>query len=356
MGEPQAALQKESTDETKYLTNVLTLLNGFRNSKVLFASAKLGLFGELMSAPKSAQQLATQLNLSEDGLERLLNACVALDLLKKLPNDEYELPSSGKKLLCPQSETNVLGYIHHSNETLYKLWEKLEFSVKSGKHCWREAFQLKEDQGIFEQLYRSKEDLRRFLQGMRSFALQTMNYDAIFSAFDLSKYKLWSDVGGATGILMVNACKKYPNIQTQVLDLPAVLEITEEYLSKEEEEVRKRVNLVPLDFFQQSFPSSDLFILSRILHDWTDEQVIGILKKVYDALPNGGGVLIAEVLLNENRTSPYWGTIQNLNMLVVTEGKERNWSQFASLLSAVGFTNLSYKITSVQLDVILAVK
>lgn len=96
--------------------------------------------------------------------------------------------------------------------------------------------------------------------------------------------------------------------------------------------------------------------MSRILHDWNEEKCKIILKKIIDKLPSGGALLIAEILLNETKTEPLYGTFQSLNMLVQTEGKERSASEYISLLQPLGFSNIQPKVTGTYLDAILAFK
>ena len=75
------------------------------------------------------------------------------------------------------------------------------------------------------------------------------------------------------------------------------------------------------DFFTDPLPPADLYSLGRILHDWSEEKIRKLLAKIHAALPDGGGLLIAEKLLEPDYVS---GHMQSLNMLIVTEGRERS--------------------------------
>ena len=64
--------------------SILEILNGFRRSQTLFAAIELGIFDELKrNGPSSLKHLETQLKLHSDGMERLLYACVGLQLISK---------------------------------------------------------------------------------------------------------------------------------------------------------------------------------------------------------------------------------------------------------------------------------
>jgi acetylserotonin N-methyltransferase len=81
-----------------------------------------------------------------------------------------------------------------------------------------------------------------------------------------------------------------------------------------------------------------------------------LLGRIFDRLPPGGGLLIAEKLLAEDGVGPVSANMQSLNMLVATEGKERSASQYQRLLESAGFTAVEARRTGVPLDAILARK
>jgi acetylserotonin N-methyltransferase len=120
--------------------------------------------------------------------------------------------------------------------------------------------------------------------------------------------------------------------------------------------VAKRIELVGGDFFSDALPGADLYALGRILHDWSEDKIRVLLKRIYDALPSQGGVLIAEKLLREDKSGPRWAQMQSLNMLTCTEGKERTLNEYEALLSEAGFVAITGCQTSSPLDAVLAIK
>jgi acetylserotonin N-methyltransferase len=78
---------------------------------------------------------------------------------------------------------------------------------------------------------------------------------------------------------------------------------------------------------------------------------------VYERLPAGGALLVAEKLLDDDRTQPVWAQMQSLNvLLLVTEGKERTQAEYEALLRQAGFAQVEGRKTSSPLDAVLAVK
>jgi acetylserotonin N-methyltransferase len=110
------------------------------------------------------------------------------------------------------------------------------------------------------------------------------------------------------------------------------------------------------DFFGDELPEADLFAMSRIVHDWSEDKIHVLLGKIYRRLPAGGGILLAEKLLREDRTGPTSAQLQSLNMLVCTEGKERNLEEYRRLLENAGFQDVQGRITGAPLDAVLAIK
>jgi acetylserotonin N-methyltransferase len=117
------------------------------------------------------------------------------------------------------------------------------------------------------------------------------------------------------------------------------------------------VGTVGGDFFVDPLPEADLFALGRILHDWTDAKIEALLGKIYGALPEGGGILVCEKLIDENGEGPTWALLQDINMLVATEGRERTATEYRALLEGAGFHSVqAYGIADSPLDAILARK
>jgi acetylserotonin N-methyltransferase len=96
--------------------------------------------------------------------------------------------------------------------------------------------------------------------------------------------------------------------------------------------------------------------MGQILHDWSDQQVGLLLSRIWEKLPPGGGVLVAEKLLAEDGVGPVPANMQSIGMLVIAEGRERSLSGYASLLEQAGFRQVQGRRTGVPLDAVLGIK
>ncbi len=328
---------------------VIDLIEAFRRSKTMFAAVALGVFDSLEKCPADAAALAMQLDAAPEPLARLLDACCALGFLRK-QDGRYTNQTVASAYLRKESEATLTGYILYSDSVLYRLWTHLDDAVREGGHRWKQAFGT--DGPIFDHFFKSDEAMRTFLQGMHGFGL--LSSPKVVAAFDLSRFNKLVDLGGATGHLAIAACEHYPNLRAAVFDLPRVIEVAREQMRHTP--AADRIALIAGDFFHDEFPEADLFAIGRILHDWSDEKIGTLLAKIYARLPAGGGLLIAEKLLAEDKTGPVPALMQSLNMLVCTEGRERTLSEYRTLLEAAGFRDVQGRITGAPLDAVLALK
>jgi acetylserotonin N-methyltransferase len=329
---------------------VLDLLNAFRKSQVMFTAVELGLFDQLAAGPKSCQELAKLLQVNANALERLLGALVMLQLLDRESDGRWANTPTARAYLTSASPDRFLGYINYSNAVLWRMWDSLPDAIREGTNRWKQTFGS--DGPIFSHFFRTEEAKREFLFGMHGYGL--ISSPQVVNALDLSSYRTFVDLGGATGHLAVAACRRYPHLQGIVFDLPEVVELTREVVQGTD--VAHRVTIVPGDFFADPLPSGDLYALGRILHDWTEPKIRRLLERIYSALPSGGAVLIAEKVLHEDKAGPEWAVLQSLNMLVCTEGQERTLSEYAQLLAEAGFQKVVCHRTASPLDVVLATK
>lgn len=196
---------------------VLDLLNGFRSSKVLFVLVKLGIPDLIEQKQKqqqqqtpqqthlvSAEDLAKSLAASPaaarafakagpggvvaepsiDGLTRLLDAAVGLDLLGGgKAQGGYSLTDVTKAYLLSDAEGSLAGYVQHS-DMLYTLWGELETAVLTGSNVWQAAFGL-DSADVFGSLYTGEAAMLRFMRGMDGFS--QLSAHAVLTAFDLSR-------------------------------------------------------------------------------------------------------------------------------------------------------------------------
>lgn len=328
---------------------VLDSLDGFRRSMTMFTALELGVFERLGRSPAGVAELSRDLKLHADAAERLLDACVGSGLLGKKDGIYSNLPVASAYLVRSSPQA-LVGYIDYSNRVGYRMWGDLETAIRKGIHLWETTYGLKGD--IFAHFFKTEDSRRDFLLGMHGMGM--LSSPLVVEAFDLGRFRHLVDLGGATGHLATAACRRYPGLRATVFDLPPVVASAKEFLARVPEGAR--VSLAPGDFFTDPLPEADLFALGRILHDWSVDKIRILLRKICERLPTGGALLIAERLLNADKSGPLRGQLQSLNMLVCTEGKERNAEEYRVLLLEAGFRDVQTRETGSVVDAILAAK
>jgi len=279
-------------------------------------------------------------------LERLLNGCTALGLLEKR-GDNYVNAPVAERWLRRKSDHTLAGYILYSDQALFPLWGHLADAVREGTPRWQQTFGGEAD--IFAHFYRTDEAMHDFLLGMHGFGLLSSPHVA--RAFDLTPFRRMIDLGGGTGHLALEVRRRWPNMQCAVFDLPRVIAVAKQFGARAGGD---GIEYIEGDFFGGPLPAADLYALGRILHDWNDDKALALLRRIRERLSERGGVLIAEILLDDDGTGPVAGLMQSLNMLICTEGRERTLREYAALLNEAGFGDVQGVRTGAPLDAILA--
>ncbi|NWX86287.1 ASML protein, partial [Nothoprocta pentlandii] len=332
----------------KVPSTILELMDGFKASKALFVASKLKVFDHLKKKGSlNTVDIANEIGASLCGTERLLDACAALGLLKKTPQG-YSNTDTTNTYLTSDGKYSLHGYIMHCNDHIWPLFTNLEFSVKEGTRQNHRAFG-KKTEDLFKDYYQSQEVKQRFMAAMHSIAHLTAR--DVATAFDLSQFKSACDLGGCTGALAHELVQIYPDLKVTVFDLPEVIANTSYFQSSGK--CTAPVTFISGDFFKDNLPEVDLYILSRVLHDWPDEKTHMLLSKISSVCKPGNALLVAEIVLDEQKMHPPRAVLQSLSM---TEGKQRSGSEYKHLLENYGFMNVQIKMTGNLLDAVLCFK
>uniref|UniRef100_A0A8C8RWE7 Acetylserotonin O-methyltransferase n=1 Tax=Pelusios castaneus TaxID=367368 RepID=A0A8C8RWE7_9SAUR len=320
--------------------------------QVMFTACELGVFDLLLESeePLSSDAIAERLGASTNGMERLLDACVGLRLLGVEIKTFYRNTEISKLYLTKSSPKSQYHNMMYYSKTIYLCWHYLTEAVRDGRNQYEQAFGVS-SKDLFEALYRSEEEMIKFMYGLN--AIWSICGKDVIAAFDLSPFTLIYDLGGGAGGLAKECISLYPNSTVTIYDLPKVVQVAKESFIPPEEH---RITFQEGDFFKDPVPEADLYILARVLHDWADDKCLQLLTKVYKSCKPGGGVLVVETLLNEDKTGPLETQLYSLNMLVQAEGKERMPTEYSKLLIAAGFREIQVKKTGKIYDAILGRK
>jgi hypothetical protein len=165
-------------------------------------------------------------------------------------------------------------------------------------------------------------------------SMSAMAIDPVLAAYDFSRFGQIVDVGGGHGSLLAAVLKSAPNANGVLFDLPSVVEGAPPVLDVAG--IADRCTVSAGSFMEAVPEGGDAYLLKTIIHDWDEETALLILRNVRAAMSPKAKLLLLEMVLPEH-DSAHFGTMLDLEMLVVAGGKERTRSEYANLLARAGF-------------------
>lgn len=313
---------------------ILQTAFSFWSSKVLLTAVEFGVFTKLAGRRRTGAELGAELNLHPRAIADFFDALVAMKFLDREgdgPQSKYFNTPEGALFLDQNSPRYVGGILVMLNARLFKFWHDLPEALRTGKP----QNEIKHGQkGMFELLYEELPRLEQFLSAMTG--LSRINFEAFAGKFDFSPHKSLCDVGGATGLLCIEAAKKHPHLRCTSFDLPAVAPIATKHIAAAG--LTNRVNTVSGDFFKDPLPRADVITMGMILHDWNLEKKMHLIRAAYDALPPGGALVAIEALIDDARRENVQGLLMSLNMLIeFGDAFDYTSADFRKWCSEVGF-------------------
>jgi len=213
-------------------------------------------------------------------------------------------------------------------EEHYPAWGELLHSVKTGEIAFDRAFGMP----VWKFFEQNPENAKTFNDAMTGMTLAVN--DAVLSSYDFSSITKIVDVGGGHGSLIASILKANPQMKGVLFDAPSVAEGAQSRF--EAEGIADRCEVVSGDFFQSVPGGGDVYILKWIIHDWNDERSITILRNCHRAMTENGKLLLVEAVVPRG-SEPHFSKFIDLNMLVITGGRERTEDEYRMLLEASGF-------------------
>jgi 3-hydroxy-5-methyl-1-naphthoate 3-O-methyltransferase len=312
---------------------LMQLATGFWAFKTLAAAHELDLFSRLSGTTgTTAGGLAEALAIKERPAEMLLTGCAALGLLVKNDGRHVNSPLA-EEFLVRGKPYYFGGWVQMLDQRLYPGWGRLTDAIRTNRPTtWDPDRQSSFFDGEDPRL------LAMFWEAMHS--LSTFTAGVLGQAIDLNDARRLLDVGGGSAAFDIELCRLYPDLTSTVYELPKVTDIAAGKVK--EAGLPKRIDTVAGDFFaDSSLPGGyDTILLSMILHDWAEDRCRVILQKCWSALPSGGRVIIAELLVNDARTGPPSAALMSLNMLVETQGRNYTPAEYGAWLDDVGFQDI----------------
>ncbi len=316
-----------SKPEGKKLTTqrIMEIGLSFRQSGAIAAALDLGLFTEISGSTGEPVELAEKIGVPVEPTERLMIACAAMRLLEK---------RRGKYVNAPDVEK----YLVKTSPTYFGDW--LKWTIKTEYDSWKNiASRLKPPRRGY---YATKDDP----QAAREFTVAGYN-SAISMAhklakeFNFSDYELLLDLGGGSGAYSIAAAQRHPNIRAIVFDFPNMCKVADEFIAQNG--VSNRVETQPGDFYYDELPrGADLISYITPLQSYGKEDVQFLINKAFAAVKPGGGIIILDYMLDDDKTGPMEPAFMHLTggMSQTNPGRVNTGAEFREYLSKAGFADI----------------
>ncbi len=279
------------------------IMRSFMQSRAVLTAIELDVFTAIGDGADT-DEVASRINAASTSTEALMNALVAIELLEKKDETYYNSHLTGRFLRSDSSLNSREGAMHVVH--LWHRWSTLTDAVKAGTAVHPQA-----------KAGKSPEHTRAFIAAMHRNA--SFQAGLVTSKLELEGIKRVLDLGGGSGAYSIALAKAKPEFKSTVFDLPDVIDITRSYI--EQAGMKGRVLVRGGDMMKDDLGMGyDLVLLFAICHMWSPQENLELFKKIFNALKPGGMLAMQDFVLDNQKTSPRFGALFALNMLVNTSG------------------------------------
>ncbi|KAG8643097.1 caffeic acid 3-O-methyltransferase 1 isoform X2 [Manihot esculenta] len=262
-------------------------------------------------------------------IDRLLRLLASYSLLTSshgLIERRYGLSSTGQFFVRDNKHGVSMAAFPADAKALTEAWFYLKDSILEGGNPFERAHGVP----MYKYISSDQESVKDFSKAMDSISSYIIS-KVLDSYNGFQGLKSLVDVGGGSGVAINMVISKYPSIAGINFDLPHVVKEAPPHLG---------VKHVGGDMLS-GIPSADAIMMKDVLHNWSDEQCTKILKNCYDALPEGGKVIVVSHImpraLDSSIATKYVCQL-DVMMFLFPGGKQRTEEEFKDLAKATGFS------------------
>ncbi|MFD0690585.1 methyltransferase [Actinomadura fibrosa] len=307
-------------------STIWELIYGQWRFAVLTAVVDLSLADLLAGGPLTVPELAERAGFHEPELGRLLRTAAAIGLVRTTAPGTYALTPAGEALRADAPDSMRSNVVVQTNPVLLGAMGDLATAVHTGRTAF--AARYRSTYGYLEEDAELRREFDAFM-ATRSKGIAHATADA----YDFTGIGTLADVGGGNGSIVATVLRANPELRGILFDLPSAVPSAREHLAAEG--VADRCEVVAGDFFSD-VPKADAYLLSNIVHNWGDEDAVRILANVRSAMPDGGRVLLLDMLLPDD-DRPHVGKYLDMRMMALFDGgRERGRDEYLGLLREAG--------------------
>lgn len=297
-------------------------------SKVLQTAVELGVFELLAGGSATAGEICESLSLHPRLAGDFLDALASLELLER-DGGSYRLAPGLENVLLPSGDRYVGHTIKSHARRHFRAWSDLTAALRDGES----KTGLRGRKEGFLKLYQNPDGLSELMN--HTDVLNRFVAPGLVACMDWTNYRSFVDVAGARGNLARQLVQALPDCQGHVFDLPPVEPLFDELMRKHG--TTDRVRFHAGDFLSDELPEADVAIIGHVLHDWPPELRQQLVDRTYNAVRDGGALLIYDPMIDNDRSEP--GTLlQSLCCRIVSDdGAEYTIDECRAMVEHAGY-------------------
>lgn len=309
---------------------IFEIVQGFVRSQVLFAIVALDLPERLLNGPASPEMLALNTGVAPDRMAILLQAGAGLGLLRRKRDGRFVLTRKGAAMVGVPGLRQMI--LHHG--AFYRDLTDPVSLLKGETETELAGFWPY----VFGATGEVDADVTRTYSDLMADSQMLVARDTL-AAVSLADVQHLVDVGGGSGAFLSEVARAYPKMRLTLFDLPPVMPSAAERLTRLG--LDERIDCVGGSFRDDPLPvGMDAISLVRVLYDHDDDSVMALLRKVFDALPEGGRLLISEPMSGGDAPDPITDVYFAFYTLAMRTGRTRSAATIQNMCAQVGFDDL----------------
>ena len=311
------------------------VMAGFVYTQILLSCVRLNLFNVLKDGPLDLADIKKTCSLDAVPLKKLLDAAVSIELLEIRSNHRYGLGTLGAPMV---GNTALSAMIEHHTVLYEDLRDPLlllsgDVEVKKMEKFWPYVSPDQQDQDALK----DKERVKNYSDLMS--ASLPLVADQVVDAYDFSQHECLLDVGGGQGTFLKKVFLSAPQLKRKLFDLPGVANLAKDSFALTTD--HQDIEVYGGDFFKDPLPSgADLVTLIRVIFDHDDERVKILLSAIFQALPSGGKLLIAEPMADTPDHPAMGHAYFGFYLLAMGRGRPRTIEEISNLAMHAGFSGV----------------
>ena len=301
----------------------MRLIDGFVTTQLVYVVEKLGIPELLEAGPKTSSELAAAVGANPARLHRVLRDLVVQEVFDELDDGRFALTSVGRHLKELRALTIVRAEVYYAAAGRLLdgvMGEEVPFDAAHGER-------------FFDYLGHSADTEATFQAAMADRSAQEAA--DVVAAYDFASFERLVDVGGGRGVLLAAILDSAPGLRGVLFDREAAIPAAKDFLG--DRGLTDRVECIGGDFFTHVPTGADAYVLSRILHDWDDDDAERILRSCHHSMRPDSRLLVVDAVLPERAAQSPLAIRMDVLMLILFGARERREAEFRQLFERSGF-------------------